>query len=534
MAKLTMLHALVAAAATVSALSNTDMRRPDGVDSLLASSAMSTERHVVFGHVGVTSSSSSGRGWSFESAGNSWHVWNYKTIFDRIDLPQWPVSMQQARIVLSSGMCRDDTVLPPFVPPREIEHCGSHILATAASDIQQGAPMAAARAQMRMWMAWLMGWDQTDSIDTGNPLGPSAFIGLGNTSIYHFSPFAAKSINQGYGGSQLDLVSLALGPSHHLRDLTMPKVTTQNAAGLDNYRVEIKLQRTDHGFVKITTQMISRLPTASQISIEPTDNADSRISWIGPTSDAPSFTLGTNQSKPEPLSLPSDFFTQPNVPSMGGQITSKAIEFASFHPTLSISTHLPTLPLSAQSSACQHLIVVMLPRTYFVDPYQLFQLQANQASFHHYGQTELEKPAEAVSSWGSLLVLSSCADLNFSLPIHARYRLLPVQGPLVGYNGEPSESTHVDVALPPPIAVVACPAKHSADRLGLDVRPAVFDELGLDPINVLQTTPDTDLLVRMPVPDDTHATLIQISTIGLLFAGTMFIIQTTYAKKSFY
>ncbi|KAJ2842477.1 hypothetical protein IWW36_005893, partial [Coemansia brasiliensis] len=397
---------------------------------------------------------------------------------------------------------------------------------------------------MRVWVSSLMGWGQADPADgqsTGDPLGPSAFIGLGNTSIYHFSPLAPKAINRGYGGGQLDLVALALGPNHHLRELATPKIAIHpSKLGVDNYRVEIKLQRTDHGFVKIATQAISRLPAASQVSIEPTDGAESRISWIGPTADTPSFTLGTNQSKPEPLSISSEFFSRPDVPAKKGQITTKAVAFTSFHPTLSIATHLPTLPISAQSPACQYHILAMLPRTYFFDPYQLFQLQEDgglNLSFHHYGQTELEKPAEAVSSWGSLLALSSPVtdQLNFTLPIHARYRLLPVQGSLVGYNGEPSESTHVDVALPPPIAAVACPTKHRAEDmqangLGLYVRPAVFDELGLDPVNLLQATPDTDLLVRMPVPDGSHATLIQISTIGLLFAGAIFITYSIYAK----
>ncbi|KAJ2170131.1 hypothetical protein GGH16_003534, partial [Coemansia sp. RSA 560] len=160
------------------------------------------------------------------------------------------------------------------------------------------------------------------------------------------------------------------------------------------------------------------------------------------------------------------------------------------------------------------------------------------ARFQHYGLTELEKPAEAVATWGSVLVLSQDireSQFNATVPIHARYRLPPVHEQTVGYHGEPTGDTHVDLTLPPPISAVVCPAgdlplPENNILRNLHVRLALFDELGLVPVNSLQIATDTDTLLRMPVPSTSHTSLIQLSTLGLLFAGAIFVIHSARSK----
>ncbi|KAJ2315900.1 protease B nonderepressible form [Coemansia sp. RSA 2704] len=523
-----------------SALSNSDMRRPEGADALLAPPPLATEDHVVFGQeVSATSSSASGNGWSFESAG-SWHIWSHQSLFDNINLPLWPEAMKEARIVLSSGMCRADTArpLPPFMPAAGLEHCGSHILATARSDVPTGVPLAIARVQMRRWLAQFMGWgDAPDSV-----LGPAAFISLGNSSIYHFHPFAAKAINRG-ADSRLDLAALAVGPHHYLRTIA-PQVTYRGRQWLDNYRIEAQLQRTAHGFVKLSVQAISLLPAAPEVSIEPLDNATSRIAWIGPTKDSVSFMLAGSQARPEALRLPAGLFDGAHARFLG-DVTARIADFASFHPSIKVSANFPEKPVTALES-CRVNTLLALPRAYFFDPYQLHQHYDDRqldAEYQHFGRVELEKPAEAVPSWGSLLVLAQeprqQQQLNVTVPIHARYRLPPIHEPTVGYHGEPAGTSHVDLTLPPPISAVVCPADRSQSGAAdesivskLRIRLAVFDELGLDPVGPLQIAPDTDMLLRMPVPDTRHATLIQASTLSLLFAGALFIVHSTYQRTS--
>ncbi|KAJ2356764.1 hypothetical protein GGF43_001871 [Coemansia sp. RSA 2618] len=522
------------------ALSNSDMQRPEGADQLLAPPPSATEEHVVFGQEVSMTSSSAGSGWSFESAGNSWHVWTHESIFDRVDLPLWPEAMKEARIILSSAMCRTDSnrLLPPFVPPRELEHCGSHMLATAHSDIPQGAPTAVARAQMRLWVSQFMDW--SDSAHTGDThaaaLGPDAFISLGNSSIYHFIPFSARSLGL-RRDSRLDLMAQAVGPHHYLRELITPKVMHQGKRWLDNYRIEVQLQRTTHGFVRARVQAISVLPAASEVSIEPLDNASSRIAWIGPTKDAASFMLATNQSMPEALHIPDEFFAR-SPEQYAGDVSVQTADFSSFHPSLLVSTDAHAQSLR-RASACRLNTLLVLPRTYFFDPYQLRQQHDDgllKVDYQHYGQTELERPAEAVPTWGSVLVLSQAdqaSQLNLTVPIHARYRLPPVHEQTVGFHGEPTGETHVDLTLPPPISAIVCPtddlpsaANNNAILANLHVRLALFDELGLTPVGTLQLAPDADTLLRMPVPGTDHASLVQACTLGLLFAGALFIIYS--------
>ncbi|KAJ2150705.1 hypothetical protein J3F82_003811 [Coemansia sp. RSA 637] len=520
-------------------LSNSNMQRPEGAEQLLSGPTFATEEHVVFGQE-VSMTSSAGSGWSFESDGSSWHVWTHTSIFDRVDLPLWPEAMKEARIILSSSMCRtDSSPMPPFVPPRELEHCGSHVLATAHNDVPHGLHMAVAQTQMREWLAQFMGWSQ--STQTGDSLsatlGPKAFISVGNSSIYHFTPLSARAMGL-RPDSRLDLTAHVFGPQHYLHELIAPKVMCRGKQWLDNYRVEAQLQRTTHGFVSIRVQVISTLPAAPSVSIEPQDHADSRIAWIGPTKNAASFMLAANQSMPESLHLPNDFYA-PTLDQHAGDVSIRTTGFSSFHPNLLVTAN--SHAFLPESNTCRLSTLLVLPRTYFFDPYQLRQQHDDGllgARFQHYGLTELEKPAEAVATWGSVLVLSQDireSQFNATVPIHARYRLPPVHEQMVGYHGEPTGDTHVDLTLPPPISAVVCPAGDlplpANDILrNLHVRLALFDELGLVPVKSLQIAPDTDMLLRMPVPSTSHTSLIQLSTLGLLFAGAIFVIHSARSK----
>ncbi|KAJ2499499.1 hypothetical protein GGH96_003490 [Coemansia sp. RSA 1972] len=520
------------------ALTNSNMQRPEGADQLLVQSAFATEEHVVFGQE-VSMTSSAGSGWSFESDGSSWHVWTHTSIFDRVDLPLWPDATKEARIILSSAMCRTDTSRPrpPFVPHRELEQCGSHVLATAHKDVMHGLPMAVAQAQMREWLAQFMGWSQHAQPGDSATLGPEAFISVGNSSIYHFVPLSARSMDL-RPDSRLDLTAHVFGPHHYLHELIAPKVTHSGRQWLDNHRVEVQLHRTTHGFVSIRVQVISALPAAPSVSIEPQDHAESRIAWIGPTKTAASFMLAANQSMPESLHLPADFYDTSD--QFAGSVSVRTTGFSSFHPNLLLTANSHASSL-AESNTCQLSTLLVLPRSYFFDPYQLRQQHDDGllgTRFERYGQTELEKPAEAVSTWGSVLVLSQNIEsqLNATVPIHARYRLPPVYEQTVGYHGEPTGHTHVDLTLPPPISAVVCPASDlpkpaNSILSNLHVRLALFDELGLVPVSSLQIAPDTDMLLRMPVPSTRHTSLIQLSTLSLLFAGAIFVIHSARSSK---
>ncbi|KAJ2143857.1 hypothetical protein IW136_001538 [Coemansia sp. RSA 678] len=518
-------------------LSNSNMQRPEGAEELL-SGPVATEEHVVFGQESMTSSA--GSGWSFASDGSSWHVWTHTSIFDRVDLPLWPEAMKEARVVLSSSMCRtDSSPMPPFVPHRELEHCGSHVLATAHTNVPHGLHMAVAQAQMRDWLARFMGWTQSTQMggSVSATLDPKAFISVGNSSIYHFTPLSARAMGLRPNG-RLDLTAHVFGSHHYLRELVAPKVMCRGKLWLDNHRVEAQLQRTTHGFVRIRVQVISTLPAAPRVSIEPQAHADSRIAWIGPTKNAASFMLAANQSMPESLHLPDGFYAP--LDQHTGDVSIRTTGFSSFHPNLLVTANSHATSL-AESDTCRLSTLLVLPRTYFFDPYELRQQHDDGllgARFQHYGLTELEKPAEAVAAWGSVLVLSQDireSQFNATVPIHARYRIPPVREQTVGYHGEPTGDTHVDLTLPPPISAVVCPAgdlpQPANDLLSnLHVRLALFDELGLVPVNSLQIAPDTDMLLRMPVPSTSHTSLIQLSTLGLLFAGAIFVIHSARSK----
>ncbi|KAJ2083797.1 protease B nonderepressible form [Coemansia sp. RSA 988] len=533
---------IATALAPVCALSNTDMRNPapDGI-ALGQPSAFESEEHVVFGPEVSVTSSSVGSGWSFGSASGSWYTWSYETLLDCVDLPLWPNHMESARIVLSSEMCRTDATipLPPFMPPSELELCGSHIIATAKRVTPQGVPMAAVRNQMRLWLSQFVGGN--DDPDYSTP--PDSFIDLGDSSIYHFRPFKSKKSGLGRG-SQLDLLALLKRSTHCLRDLAKPKIAYDDNQLPDNHRLEVRLRQTAHGFISINVQLISLLRYAPEIAIEPLENATSRITWIGPSENAISFSLAANQSKPEALQVPAEFFAH-NPLQFAGYTTARTVDHTSFHPSVRISTDL--LPDSTDVwDTCRLYTLMELPRTYFIDPYQLSQQRKDgqlDAEYEHYGTIELEKPAEAVGNWGSVAVFSrdlqQHPQTSMLVPIHMRYRLLPIIEPTVGYHGEPTGDSHVDLTMPPPLSALVClPAKHlyvpeqGSVLEKLRVRLAVFEELGITPTHSLKIAPETDMLLRAPVPDGTHTTLVQLSTVALMFAGALYIVRTLRRKMA--
>ncbi|KAJ2785624.1 protease B nonderepressible form [Coemansia javaensis] len=511
--------------------------------------ARAAETHVVFGpEVSMTASGSRGAGWRFGAAGGGWHVWSYAWEYGdpaAAGLPPWPAAMDEARVVLSSGACRTDAAaapLPPFMPPAGLEHCGVHAAATARADVPRGAPTAAARAEMRRWMQAFAG--RPDDAAT-----PGGFIDLGPASIYRFRALSAAALGL-RAGRRLDLAAMAADLVRGLRGIPAPLVAHGGERWLDTHRLEARLRRTEHGSVAVSLQAVSLLQPAPEIAVEPAANATSRIAWIGPHRGAAAFALATGQARPEALDVPGAFFARdPARPA--GEVGARTIDFASFHPSIAVSTS--TTPHPALSGrACRVATVLALPRTYFADPYQLRQLhdegRLGADDYAHYGPVELELPAEAVDSWGSVLVLAhraAAAPHTVTVPLHARYRLLPVDGPTVGYHGEPAGDTHVDQTLPAPLAAVVCdgaPAKGAAEGNGeekgpgsdilgaLRIRLALFDELGLAPVASLAVAPDTDMLLRMPVPTAHHVSLVQTSTVVLLFAGALYAVRSAWRR----
>ncbi|KAJ2891110.1 hypothetical protein IWW38_003764 [Coemansia aciculifera] len=459
--------------------------------------------------------------------------------------------MLKARIVLTSEYCRDRILLPPapFMPPRCLEYCGAHVSATAKPDYEHGT------RHMREWMAELMGWTSSngkdrqpsllampaDQQDPQTEFGPDSFIDLGLSSIYYFNAFDAQALDVNRPGSQLDLARFALGSQHPLRALISPHVKHEDKDWLDNHRIEIGLRRTTEGFVKATVQVLSLMHPAAGISIEPLQNATSRVAWIGPTKMTKAFVQASTARVASALAIPNEFYAEHDTTTQAaGTVDVRTSDFSSFHPSLIVSAHADAnTPLN--SNECHLDTIVMLPRTYFFDPYQLYEQRRQLGErYAHYGPVELERPAEVMPNWGSLLHLNQlphAAALNATIPIHARYRLPPVAHKhLVGYHGEPSGSSHIDLALMPPLSAVVCPAakpRHSAMALekdsilrALDMRLVLFDELDLSPVAALEPSPDAETLLRMPVGYTENTALIQGLTLAALFAGTAFICQS--------
>ncbi|KAJ1827355.1 protease B nonderepressible form [Coemansia sp. RSA 2599] len=552
-----------------------------------------SESHVIYGHEPTISILGKGSaaataaenlGWSLTTVGGSWHMWNYESIMDRLDLPLWPTGiMSEARIVLSTEACRQKIYLPqaPFMAPRGVEHCGVHISASANPALAKKDDIVHARSRMRQWMSVFMGWSavtngqhadgraahnpnsqqqqqqQQDSADShqdddifeanvgfehdegtvsaASSLGPESFVDVAAASIYYFQPFETTHQLDGHQSSRLDLMHFAVGPHHILNSLASPQVLQRGRKWLDNHRIEIRLRQTPHSFVKVSIQALSLLHPSSDIEIISLANSTSQLAWIAPTSDSPSFVMAAGQPAAVPLDIPSAFYahhvttTQP-----GGLMTESTKDFYSFHPSLHIAAmadHIPRL----DSGSCRIDALVYLPSTYFFDPYQLRDLQGQLGSKHrHYGPVELERPAEVMPNWGSILHLSQhphLQDLDVTVPIHARYRLPPVHGRTVGPHGEPEGTTHVETALLPAISAVVCPKTQASSRYAtgnrlldsLNVRAALLDELGLEAFAVMPPSPDTDTLLRMPVGNADHASLIRIVTLLTFFAGSAFI-----------
>ncbi|KAJ1663223.1 hypothetical protein IW140_004431 [Coemansia sp. RSA 1813] len=553
------------------ALSHSNMKQPPSYGQQTDDPVpFETESHVIYGQdVSSTSSSSSSNssastneGWVFETKGASWHVWTYRSLFDHVDLPLWPDVMDEARIVVSSEMCRDKHYLPPapFMPPRGLEYCGIHVSATAKKEHLQSADRpdayysaSLARAMMRRWVATFMGWPDednlgrdTDDSDTRMPQmalrngapGTDAFIGIGNASIYYFHPFASQLVDD-RPNARLDLTKLAIGPHHPLRNFIDPHVMYQGDRWLDNHRIQVRLHRTHQGFVEIKIQVLSLLHPAQNITIVPAENATSSVTWIGPTKDTMAFTLTKNDPKPKIVNVPESFYAQHETANAlaGGSVAVRTHEFCSFHPSLHISAHAFPHPHLA-AGLCRIDAIQILPRSYFFDPYQLRDLQGGLGmNYTHYGPIELERPAETMPNWGSVLVVSQFPHLDtldFMVPIHARYRLPVAHENTVGFHGEPTGSSHIDVSLLPPLAAVVCPLSDSQESQenrhfgspildDLDIRLALFHELGVAPVSALRVTPDSDTLLRMPVGKAEYASLVQILTLVALFLGTLFI-----------
>ncbi|KAJ1643133.1 protease B nonderepressible form [Coemansia asiatica] len=553
------------------------MHHPDPNYAEPQTPLLESESHVIYGYEPsvsmLGSDAAAALGWNLATVGGSWHIWNYESIMDRLDLPLWPTGlMNEVRIVFSTEACRQKIYLPqaPFMPPRGVEHCGVHISASANPALSRKEEIVHARSRMRQWLSVFMGWSAVtnndqhaeDNKSAHNPnlqqqqevpadsydfevtedntpseagsLGPESFIDVAKHSIYYFQPFETTHQLSGHQGSRLDLMHFAVGSHHILNSLASPQVLQRGRKWLDNHRIEIGLRQTPHGFVKISIQAVSLLHPSSDIDIVSLANSTSQLAWIGPTTGSNSFFMTAGQPAAVPLDIPSAFYARHDTTTQpAGSMTESTKDFYSFHPSLRIAAkadHIPRLG----SGSCRIDTLVVLPSTYFFDPYQLHDLQGQLGSKHrHYGPIELERPAEAMPNWGSVLHLSQHPhreDFDAVVPIHARYRLPPVHGRTVGPHGEPGGTTHVETALLPAISAVVCPvAQISRFMTGskllnsLNVRAALFDELGLEAFAVLQPSPDTDTLLRMPVGNAGHSSLIRIATLLTFLAGSAFV-----------
>ncbi|KAJ2657405.1 protease B nonderepressible form [Coemansia sp. RSA 1200] len=576
---------------------------PPGNQAQQATSSFEMESHVIYGQeVSSTSSHSSSSeagggdssGWMFATKGPSWHVWTYRTLFDNVGLPLWPQVMDEVRIIVSTEMCRrhkEQQHLPcaPFMPPSELEYCGIHVSATARTGEENGneghddSMAGDARGTMRQWVAVFLGWTNADPANDdpnhatpletavyGGAPGPDAFVDIGTTSIYYFHPFADRLIDTNSGPAAaakpllLSLAKLAIGAHHPLHDLVSPHVTHEGKRWLDNRRMEVRLRRTHQGFVEIKAQVVSLLHPADRIAIVPAENAtSSSVTWIGPTGDSPAFTLSKSDPKPRVIRVPDSFYAQhgttPPLSSStggdGGSVVARTRDFRSFHPWIQITAQAsPQSTPHLATEQCRVETIQFLPRTYFFDPYQLDGIAQEDSvgamnRTQHYGPIELELPAESMPNWGSILVVSQAphtGTLDIEIPIHARYRLpvARVHEQTVGYNGEPTGDSHIEVTLLPPLCAVVCPSAEARagvkrkplggssvfDDLDDAGQPALFHELGLAPVSVLGAAPDCDLLLRMPVGKAEHALVVQALTLATLLAGTAFIVYSVRRK----
>ncbi|KAJ2788238.1 protease B nonderepressible form [Coemansia interrupta] len=534
--------------AQVHSLSHSHMSHPDPNHAASSTLLLESEDHVIFGHEPTVlpnrPDGSSAAGWNLTTVGASWHIWNYESIVDRLDMPLWPDAMEEARVVLSSEMCRHKIHLPPapFMPQPGLEYCGIHVSASAGSKgiAQGGVEAASVRIQMRQWMSAFMEWTPAstgENTDESNDdtVSPASFVNIGASSIYYFKAFAPTHALSGHTGSRLDLIDHAVGPGHILRELAFPQVLQRGQSLLDNHRVEISLRRTPQGFVKVAIQSISLVHPSTDINILPLANATSQLAWIGPTQDSRSFVMSSGKPGSVPLEIPSVFYAQHDTSTQpGGTMTERTSDFSSFHPSLHVVAQADLVP-RLESGSCRIDTFMFLPPTYFFDPYQLHEVRGRLGmDYRHYGPVELEKPAEVMHNWGSILHIwqhPHLTELDATVPIHARYRLPPITDRTVGYNGEPAGTTHVDTALLPAIAAVMCPTTEiprfeSGNRIldKLTVRLALLDELGLAAFSVLKTSPDTDTLVRMPVGDAKYASQIRTATLIAFGLGAAFVV----------
>ncbi|KAJ1942333.1 hypothetical protein FBU59_003227 [Linderina macrospora] len=235
-----------------------------------------------------------------------------------------------------------------------------------------------------------------------------------------------------------------------------------------------------------------------------------------------------SQTKPKVLDMPSQLSAVSDVSD--GYVVEKIKDFRSFHPALQINSHVDALP-----PTCNLTLIQTLPKTYFFDPYQLYDTKLHGRT---YGPVELEKPAEVMPNWGSLLAVTHvAANTQVEIPIHARYRLAPFTGRTVGYDGEPDGESHTDVTLLPAIPLVVCqkdtkdemPVKDELFRQ-LVFRPALLPELFIRAEGVLEIAPESDVVLRMPIAHAENVSTIQALTLAALFAGTFVIFQTIRAK----
>lgn len=453
-------------------------------------------------------------------------MWHYQTLVDQPGMPLWPNGMEQARLVISSELCRTSPhLLPaPFMPPQGIERCGIHVSAKG-----QNTPVLMSR-----WMTDFLGWPSTDA---------NRFIDLANSTIYSFRPMAsAADIAQHMEKSRLKDLLIS-----STRLVVAAGQNNNDASWLDQFRIEIRLHRTTEGFVRAAIQILSILHPSVGLTITPLDSNVARLAYLGPTSEHRSFQISITDKNTQSLYVPSSLFTQHDTPNEPAGTTDQTVlHFSSLHPSLHLATHIDPVTASVHEN-CQLHMLVSLPATYFFDPYQLSEVQHSQmahSNFTHYGPIELERPAETMDNWGSILHLSTLAVLtntDIAIPIHARYRLPPIDDSnKVSFNGDPRGNTHIDTVLPPTIVAVGCPPPHlSSDPTdstndmkmllnALTIRPIPFDELGIWPLRALKVSADSELLLRMPVGDASWAPLIQVLTLAALLLGSAYISYTVF------
>ncbi|KAJ7717049.1 PIG-X [Mycena metata] len=195
--------------------------------------------------------------------------------------------------------------------------------------------------------------------------------------------------------------------------------------------------------------------------------------------------------------------------------SSSLLHAESFHPIFK------TRILAPDSKNCSLHLHYFLPRSVFVDPYELSN-RADDYSFQYIGPSNLELPVAALRQDAALLLsivrpLSDDGILDVEVPLHMRY------GPAaLGSSFELTE-------LPWPDAFFACPHKSaSSDRLPLMLRDFA---ILFDKTDIMRLEPPSGAIpfemIRTPVGDTAHVARVELGTAIVMLAAFFYLLRAT-------